>query len=174
MTVLVAYATAHGSTRDIAERIATRLRDEMIDVRCLPVTDVENPSHYQAVVLGSAIHDQAWLPEARRFVHRNGERLADLPLWLFSVGMPGALPRWMRTWAMKEGPRVVAEFGGVVRPRGSRLFSGVATRQQFPLLSRLIMKAMGARFGDYRDWSDIDAWAGAIADELATSRSLPR
>jgi hypothetical protein len=30
---------------------------------------------------------------------------------------------------------------------------------------------MGIRFGDYRDWSEIDAWAVDIAEQLARGTS---
>jgi len=30
-----------------------------------------------------------------------------------------------------------------------------------------MIRLSGGRYGDQRDWADIDAWAGAIATELA-------
>lgn len=47
---------------------------------------------YDAVVLGGAIYDQKWLRPATRFIRRNLDALADRPVWLFSVGMPEAVP----------------------------------------------------------------------------------
>lgn len=65
MNVLVGYASAHGSTREIAERLGSRL-DEMglkADVRSM--ADVGDADAYEAFVLGSAVHDQAWLAPAK-------------------------------------------------------------------------------------------------------------
>lgn len=166
MVVLVGFASAHGSTRGIAERLAARLRYDQISAEARSVTQIESLTGFEAVVLGSAIHDQAWLPEAVRFVRENAAALSGRPVWLFSVGMPGALPRVLRRWAMREGPKVLAEIDAAAHSRGQRLFSGVIRPDQFPLISRVVFRLMGARWGDYRDWAGIDEWADQIAGEL--------
>jgi menaquinone-dependent protoporphyrinogen oxidase len=164
--VLVTCASPHGSTRGIAERVARRLRDSGLSVDCLPVEEAPAPEGYDAVVVGSALHNRAWMPEAAGFLTTYAAELAGKPVWLFSVGMPGALARPLRRPAMREGPQAVAPFVSLVRPRGTRLFSGVASRQQFPPVSRVILRLMGGHFGDFRDWADIDAWAAGIAADL--------
>lgn len=162
MTVLVTYATAAGSTAGVAQRIADRLISDGFDVSCLPVDKVRDPiASYDAVVIGSAIHGQAWLPEATRFVEKHAAELAGRPTWLFSVGMPGALGRGLRRWAMKEGPKVVAPFARV-HPWDTRLFSGVVLRSHLPFTGRVVFRLMGGRYGDFRDWDDIDRWADEI------------
>ena len=166
MHVLVTYVSPHGSTRGIAERIATRLRENALSVTCAPIHGAPALSEYDAVVVGSAIHDQAWLPEASRFLSTHADELVVRPVWLYSVGMPGALPRPFRKVAMREGPKVVAPFEAMVRPRGTRLFSGVVSKQQFPKASRAFFRLFGVREGDFRIWDDIDAWAAEISDHL--------
>lgn len=159
--VLVAYASAHSSTRTIAERIGARLG---ADVRSLD--EVEDPEAYDAFVLGSAVHGQAWLPEATRFVRANGELLAGRPVWIFSVGMPGALRGPWKLLAGKEEPKVIGAVQAALRPRGHRLFSGVVSRDHFPPAGRLLFWLMGCRYGDYRDWAAVDAFADEIAGTL--------
>jgi menaquinone-dependent protoporphyrinogen oxidase len=179
MRVLVTYVSPHGSTRGIADRIATRLHEGGLVVDCLPVHEAQAIADYDAVVLGSAIHDRAWLPEASQFLFAHAGELVVKPVWLFSVGMPGALARPLRKLAMREGPKVVAPFAVMVRPRDTRLFSGVVGKQQFPPVSRAILRLMGGHFGDFRNWPDIDAWAASICEHLleatrsADRRSLP-
>ena len=56
MVVLVAYATDHGSTRGVADRIAGRLQLRGVSAEACAVADVLKVSGYEAVVLGSAIH----------------------------------------------------------------------------------------------------------------------
>ena len=56
MVVLVAYATDHGSTRGVADRIAGRLQLRDVGAEVCAVADVLKVSGYEAVVLGSAIH----------------------------------------------------------------------------------------------------------------------
>ena len=76
MTVLVGYASAHGSTRGVAERIAARLHEKGFATVMRAMDPVDEVSSYDAFVLGSAIHNQAWLPAASDFVHRNVAVLA--------------------------------------------------------------------------------------------------
>jgi menaquinone-dependent protoporphyrinogen IX oxidase len=55
MNVLVAYATHHGSTREIAERIAGVLGDRGLDVGVEPVDRVRDVRRFDAFVVGSAL-----------------------------------------------------------------------------------------------------------------------
>jgi menaquinone-dependent protoporphyrinogen oxidase len=174
MNTLVGYASVYGSTRGVAERVAARLADQGLGVDVRAVDEVQDAARYDAFVLGSAIHDQAWLPEAKRFLSENAAVLAGSPVWLFSVGMPGALPRPLRSWAMREGPKAAAEFQETIHPRGDHLFSGVVRRDHFPFISRVVFRLMGCRYGDHRDWPEIDAWAVGIGRHLrSTDRHLP-
>lgn len=170
MKVLVGYASEHGSTREIAERIAARLREYGHEVDVQAMGGAGRPDEYAAIVLGSAIHDQRWLPAARDFVHGHAALLAVRPLWLFSVGLPGALRGPWRRLAMKEKPMVIAEFRETVWPREHRLFSGVIRPEHISARGRLQFRAMGCRYGDHRDWPAIDAWADDIAAELSEIR----
>ena len=68
--------------------------------------------------------------------------------------------------AAREGDTVVEPYLDRVHPRDTRLFSGVVSRGQFPPVSRALLRLAGARYGDYRDWAAVDAWADLIADEL--------
>lgn len=166
MKVLVTCASPHGSTQGIAESIASRLRDSGLTVDCVPIDDAPSVSAYDAVVAGSAIHDQAWLPEAARFLSTRAEELRRRPVWLFSVGMPDALARPLRGVARREGPAVIAPFTEMVRPQDTHLFSGVLSKQHFPAAGRAALRLAGGRYGDFRDWPEIDAWATSIAQRL--------
>jgi menaquinone-dependent protoporphyrinogen oxidase len=166
MKILMAYATCDGSTRGIADRIAARLRERGHDAESLGVNDVHDLSPYDAFVVGSAIHGQAWLPEATRFMEWHAPVLAARPTWLFSVGMPDALAKSLRKWAGKEGPKVVEPFQEV-NARDNHLFTGVVTKDQLPWVSRVVFRVAGGHYGDFRDWDAIDAWADEIATSLA-------
>src|SRR5690606_28803174 len=91
MDVLVGYATAHGSTRTIAERMAAVLSRAGLTAEARPLEEVEDADAYRVFVLGSAVHGQSWLPPAREFVRDNLDVLGSRPVWIFSVGMPAAL-----------------------------------------------------------------------------------
>ena len=168
--VLVGYATAAGSTAGIAERIAARLRDRGVDVTCRPVGPDLDPGAFDAFVLGSAVHNMAWLRPALDFLGRlpsTGNR----PTWCFSVG--GVDPHGAVTQRLtaREVIKVEQGFPPGFRARGHRFFGGVVVMQGIPLWGKAFWRLMGGRPGDHRDWPGIDAWADEIAAALTGVRA---
>jgi len=168
--VLIAYATAHGSTRGVAKRVAATLESAGLTIELASVDQVGDTSGFNAFVLGSALHNQAWLREAEDFVVTTREELARQPVWLFSVGMPDALGAPLRRFARTEEPKQLAAFREAFHPREHRLFSGVVRPDQLPAAGKLVFGLMGGRYGDFRDWQAIDRWADGIARELQSPR----
>ena len=165
MCVLVAYASKYGSTRGVAERVAASLREQGNRVELRPVDQVADASAYDAVVFGSPVFNQRWLPEGEEFVDRNLEALAARPVWLFSVGTFGDRKRIIGP-VMKREPKGIRAFEEAIHPREYRVFAGVIDRHQWPFLSSLFYYALGGHLGDNRDWLDIDAWADGIGHAL--------
>jgi menaquinone-dependent protoporphyrinogen oxidase len=89
MTVLVAYASKHGSTQGIAERIAEKLRQLGKQAEARLMDAVTDLSSYEAFVIGSAVYYGSWLKEAAEWVHGHQAVLASHPVWLFSAGPLG-------------------------------------------------------------------------------------
>ena len=87
--VLVSYASRFGSTREVATRIADRIRVRGCDVRVCSVEEDVPVDGYDAVVLGSGVYDGSWTDGANAFVRRQAGSLAHKPVWLFSVGSFG-------------------------------------------------------------------------------------
>jgi menaquinone-dependent protoporphyrinogen oxidase len=172
MAVLVLYASAQGSTREIAEHIAARLRGALGEAGCLSMEEAEGVSGYDAVVLGSAIHNQEWLPAALSFVRRYSSQLAGVPVWAFSVGMADGLPKLIRKRAgVLQQTRLAESLRREIHFRDHKLFSGVYQSSQMPPLLRILFRAAGGRFGDLRDWAAIDDWADQITAQLPKSPS---
>ncbi len=161
MTVLVAYASKHGSTQGIAERIAEKLRQLGIQAEARPLDEVSDPGNYEAFVIGSAIYYGSWMKEATEWVHRNQAVLAKLPVWLFSVGPLGAEVK-----DAEQQPKELAEFQQAIRPREQRVFFGALDHQRLSFAERMVVKAVRAPEGDFRDWEAIEAWAASIARDL--------
>jgi menaquinone-dependent protoporphyrinogen oxidase len=161
MKVLIAVASRHGSTREIADTIAEELRANGNVAGVRDMTAAECIAEYDAVILGSAVYAGQWLPEARRFVVRQRERLAELPVWLFSSGPTGVDP-----WPPGE-PDGVAELAEAIGARERVLFTGKLNLQALGFVDRVIVQAIHAPEGDFRDWSAIRNWARGIAASLA-------
>jgi menaquinone-dependent protoporphyrinogen oxidase len=162
MTALVAYASRHGATEEIAARIAARIADSGTAVELRHVDAVDTVDAYDAVVFGAPVYDQSWPPEADKFITRHRDALGARAPWLFSVGTFGDTKRLIGPLTHKE-PKRIAETRSVLHPRDYRVFQGVIHKHQWPFWSRVLFHAFGGRFGDHRDWQAIDAWADQIA-----------
>ena len=169
MRVLIAFASRYGSTRGIADAIAERIRTagHAVDVR--NAAEVEDVAAYDAVVLGSAIYDQAWLAEAAQLARRAASMLAERPLWLFSVGALSSDQGWPLGAVARREPRDIARLRRALRPRDYHVFAGAVTPEHLSLVGRLFFRALKGRYGDYRDWREIAAWADGIARVLGGS-----
>lgn len=168
MKVLVGYATAHGSTREIAEHVGARLRRYGLDVEVQELAHTAAPESFDAFVIASAVHGQRWLPEARAFVAEHAPELAAKPVWLLSVGMPAAL---RFPWSLLAGMQpalLVEELTDRVSFRDHLVVSGVIRDDHLPLLGWLVMVALTRGAGDYRDWDRIDTWTDGVARVLTT------
>jgi menaquinone-dependent protoporphyrinogen oxidase len=157
MTLLAAYASKHGSTREVAEAVAKKLAEAGREVEIRRAGDVENLTPYDGVVLGGSLYFGRWHEGAARFLAKHRRRLSELPLAVFALGPMTAEPndladsRGQLDQALQKVPEVeprgVAVFGGVIDP----------TTLRFPL-SRMPAS-------DARDWEAIEAWA----DEIGTT-----
>ncbi len=161
MTVLVTYASKHGSTQGIAERIVEKLRQLGKEAEARSVDEVSDPGSYEAFVIGSAVYYGSWLKEAAEWVHRNQAVLAQHPVWLFSVG-----PLGTEVKDAEQQPKEMAEFREVIGLREQRIFFGTLDHSRLSFAERMVVKAVRAPEGDFRDWQAIEAWAASIARDL--------
>ena len=161
MSILVAYASKHGSTQGIAERIAEQLRQLGKQAEARPVEAVEDLGGYEALVIGSAVYYGSWLKEATEWVHRNRAVLAKLPVWLFSSG-----PLGTEVSDAEQQPKEMAEFRETIAPRDQRIFFGALDPSRLSFAERMMVKAVRAPAGDFRDWEAVEAWAASIARDL--------
>jgi len=172
--VLVAYASRHGATQGIAERIAATLSDAGVPAEARPAASITSIAGYDAFVIGSAAYLFHWLKDASRFVQRNRTVLAARPVWLFSSGPIGtdAVDKEGRDQKVATIPKEIAGLVDTLHAREHRVFFGAYERDRAPigLTERLVSLMPAARdgfpAGDFRDWPEIEAWATSIAREL--------
>jgi len=174
MQVLIVHASRYGSTQGIAERIAADLVKHGIETTVKPVRDAGDPARYDAVVVGSATYYFHWLKTAVAYVQRYCSALAEQPVWLFSSGPLGTklIDDQGRNARETTVPQEIAEFREAIHPRDHRVFFGALNPKKLGLFHRLMFHLPANReqkifpAGDFRDWSDIDAWADTIAESL--------
>jgi menaquinone-dependent protoporphyrinogen oxidase len=173
MRILVTAASKHGATTEMASAIGKALADAGMEVEVKPIHDLSGVAGWNAVVLGSAVYMGRWLPEATEFVERHAVELRARPVWLFSsgpIGSPDPKP--------DGDPARIGELVAAVHARGHRTFAGRLDRGQLGIGEKLVLSAVQAPDGDFRDWEALTAWAQEIAAALrgvpAANRALRR
>jgi len=159
--VLVAVASKHGSTREIADAIGRVLVEQKIDVEVEDINNVVTLEDYNAVIVGSAVYAGNWLRSARHFVKHHSQELQSRPTWLFSSGPIGT------TLKPEADKAVLLEtIMYEVQPREHRLFAGKLSKENLSFGERAMVMAFHAPDGDYRNWDDIQDWAKEIAHTI--------
>ncbi|WP_158550674.1 flavodoxin domain-containing protein [Geodermatophilus sp. TF02-6] len=126
----------------------------------VPAEHRPDPAGYQAVLLGSAVYQGRWQDAARDVAHAHLTTLRARPVWLFSSGPIGEPP------FPPDEPHDVATIGPMLGARGHRVFPGRLDPRRLTFGERAVVTAMRAPLGDFRDWSAVRSWAGAITAEL--------
>ena len=170
MTVLVAAASKHGATEEIAERIGADLTQYGLEVEVHKLGEVEDVRPYEAVVLGSAIFYGKWMKEAIRFVAIHARELSERPTWLFGSGsITGDPPVDDDRNAIS--PARVEKLVAETHAREHKVFAGKLDRNTLGLTEMLPVRLARGREGDWRDWEAIDEWASGIANALQPEAS---
>jgi menaquinone-dependent protoporphyrinogen oxidase len=153
--ILIAYATKHGSTHEVAEAIGAALRAAGHRVDVADAAGVRDVNRYATVVLGGALYMGRWHRDAVAFLKRHQRALAQMPLAVFAMGPKTlfdadvASARAQLDHALASSPLEPASvtiFGGVVDP----------SKLHFPFSHMPV--------SDARDWAAIEAWAAEVGD----------
>jgi menaquinone-dependent protoporphyrinogen oxidase len=142
VTVLVAYASRHGSAYDIAARIAANLRGHGRDVELDTVEALRAAGRYEAVVIGCSIYSGRWSGRAVQLVREERDVLAARPVWLFSCGPIGD----------RADAGDLTELHAALPRSRHRDFTGAAD--------------LGIAGGSPLGWAGVDAWSADIAHQL--------
>ncbi len=166
--VLVTYASRAGSTAGVADAVGKTLAKKGLQVDVKPMNEVTDLSSYQAVIAGSAVRGQIWLPEAMEFLTAHQTELKNKPFASFMVCI---------TLAMKNGESYrqglkdwMRPVRNVVQPFNEGYFAGALDLEKLSGVDKMKM-GMAATFGifpkgDFRDWKAIEAWAEGVSQKL--------
>lgn len=168
--ILVAYASKHGATAEIAERIGVHLADTGLEVDVRRVGRGLAADGYTAFVIGAATYYGRWLGPARRFVRRHQAQLKSSPTWLFASGPLQEAVATDDPWAQVSLPADLRRLADTVAPHGVAAFGGKLDATRLTMWERLLRLPAAGRTllveGDFRDWPAVDRWAANIAHEL--------
>jgi menaquinone-dependent protoporphyrinogen oxidase len=170
MKILVAFASVHGSTGEVAEFMGRILRTYNVEAEVKNVKDIQSVAGYDAFVLGSAIHGGMWLHEMSLFTRRLRHELAQRPVYCW-ITCIRALEADGREHALKYyfDPEILQE----IQMRSTAVFTGklrtdAITRQELWYLASHYDGAQtpGIIRDDFRDWEAIAAWTNSVAKDL--------
>lgn len=168
--ILVAYASVHGSTAEVAEEIGRVIRNRELDVTVAAVEAVESIEGYDIFILGSAIHAGMWLSEMSQFLERFGEALGDHPIYFFMTCIrvlePDGYEHCVEEYVNHD---VLDQFNiREIKPLAGKLeMSAVDWDDRWTLAARYDgERPPGSYNNDFRDWNAIRTWASNLADQL--------
>lgn len=171
MKILVAYASAHGSTAEVARFIGRALDVYDVDVTVAHADTVTDVSSYDAVVMGSAVHSSMWLPSLSQFMFRFEDELAEkqLYLWLSCIivlednGHEKAREKYIWREAID---RLKLSEDRLQIFAGKMDWSEIEGGEKWILSSHYEGKELPGRVrGDYRNWQEIANWVHTIAED---------
>ena len=167
--VLVAYASKYGSTREIAESIASTLGENGISVDLKSADEIKDIHDYNAVILGSAIYIGNWPKSAVSFLKENQKILKEMPVWLFSSGPSGE----GNPVQLVDGvlyPPSLKPIIEEMQPVDITVFHGDINLTKINSMEKWAIKNVVKKpFGDYRDWKSIEKWTSNVMNGLKST-----
>ena len=172
MIVLITYASIHGSTKEIAERISSIISPQIKSpstAEVLPMEEVSDLSKYNFVIIGSAVHNFVWIPLGSSWLSTNSAALSKSTVWAFSVGTPFAVGKFAQRMLESddEERKLTEAIAQHVKVEGHMLFNGRFLKSHATTKFNLWWRVFGGKFGDFRDWENIDKWAGEVGEKIA-------
>ncbi|HHS12295.1 MAG TPA: hypothetical protein ENN03_00840 [bacterium] len=165
--VLIAYASWTGSTREIAEFMARETKKLSVEAEVKPAAEVKDLKPYGGIILGSAIRAGRFHPAMVKFAGKWQKELAKKPVALFVVCLTMQKDTEENRCTVTEYIRMFESKNPGLEPVSVGLFGGMLDMKKLPGPIRLIMKAMKAVPGDYRDWEAARKWIRATVASLS-------
>ncbi len=163
-SILVAYATRYGATREVAEAVTAVLHDQSLDVELQPARTVQSLETYGAVVLGAPLYMSRWHADAMRFLSRHRKDLVARRVAIFALGP------WHDSEKERQESRAQLDKELLkhrwLAPAAVQVFGGKFDPAKLGFPYTLIGPLKKLPPEDARDWSAIRAWAAGLASSL--------
>ncbi len=192
MRILVVYGTSFGSTAEIADHVADRLRERRAEVLVVDVRSLRpgvDATRFDAVIVGGRVWGNRYPRRLVRFVRENLDALRTRPSAFFSVGLWNVSRIEEHREQAREVPQRFLERIGW-RPDRIEVFAGALAFSKygfgFGFLGRRLMQAIWradlgpldiGRDHVFTDWAEVDAFADsfliAAASAIRSARESP-
>jgi menaquinone-dependent protoporphyrinogen oxidase len=166
-SVLVGYATRYGSTQEVAEAVATTLRERGLAVDIGPMREVRTLDQYRAIVLGAPLYMFHWHKDALNFLARHRAALTARPVAIFALGPFHADEKEFQG-SREQLEKELAKFPWLT-PVAIEIFGGKFDPEKLTFPHNLVPALKKMPASDIRDWTAIRAWASTLAATLQTA-----
>jgi menaquinone-dependent protoporphyrinogen oxidase len=173
--ILVVYASTHGHTAKIAERIAATLRSKGLetDLREVDHAGDVDPRRYNAVVVGASLHREHHQKANVEWGAARRDELEQRPSVFFSVSLSAAADDDDEE-ARDAAQRCIDEFCAQTgwTPGWTERIAGCLQYREYDAFTRQLMRLLMHRMGrptdsshdyDYTDWDAVDRLALEIS-----------
>ena len=182
--VLVLYASTHGHTGKIADRIAEVLRAQGFHARVRPLN--ERTSHldlaeFDAFVIGASVHQGHHQPEMVEWIAKHRTVLSLHPSAFFSVSLTAADDTDEACETVRSMIDDVLDETGWI-PTRTESFAGALQFKEYNLPTRVLMRLIARRIEhqtdthidvhedtDYTDWDAVERFARDFAATVQPS-----
>ena len=161
--ILVAYISKKGSTAEIARAIGKELQAAGHTADVVEIAKVASPQGYNAVVIGGPMYMGRIDGSIGKFVKRNEQDLARVPVAGFVVCLSAAVKDQEGiAWAEKALHAALAPL----QPVAETVFAGRLDPEKLSWFQRWITRKVKSPVGDFRDWALIAAWARELPGKM--------
>lgn len=160
--ILIAYATATNSTKDVAESIGNVLQDAGHSVVISEINQPVDLADYSAVIVGAPINGFKWLPVATQFINAQSEELRNVPVALFALSYFVATTRESIRAKMRNALKAESDAIGA---KAVHVFGGKLANT-IPAFPRFFLGIPKSAPADARDWNEIAVWAEELSNNL--------
>ncbi|MBN1332505.1 MAG: flavodoxin domain-containing protein [Synergistales bacterium] len=161
-SILVAYETKKGSTREVAEAIASEIRSCGWDATAMDIKGSPSPEEYDHVILGGPVY-MGKIKEVRAYVQRHEEELKERLAGAFAVGMSFAVAEEEQ---QASGRKALDDAIAPMKATHLGYFAGRIDPAKLSLIEKGMIKMVKSPVGDFRDWDAIKAWAREVITDL--------
>jgi len=124
------------------------------------VTTVEG---YNALIIGAPVYMGKVDKDISKFVAKNHDRLASIPVAAFAVGIAPVAPQ------IEPVEKVLDDLTKAVSPIipvALTVFAGKLDPDKMSFIERQMTSLMKVRTGDFRDWNAIAVWARELPGKM--------
>jgi len=175
--VLICYGTRKGTTAEMAEAIASIIKESDATVDVVNLKKEKIPARvedYDLIVVGSGIQIGSWTSEPRDFIKNHLDILSKKKVALFVVCMDAAHPERCE-WAQQNYlDKIVMENPGL-QPISTALIPGRIDLNQHNFVTRRMLKSIISKdfppgeevpeVMDFRDMDKVREWAKTLISE---------